>query len=186
MKIYQWMLLGVLLMAIPLLSGCSEDVIVLPSVTSQTTNGTVYDPSRTFELVSYCASASFDMNPNPNLLNCSLGNITDVSFNTVTHNWSCMSCSFDSSKCSSSLVSNITLYNGLNLTAEHIISSGFDGVFTVMCCNAQGSQCYRPLLLASNGTYQSCGAGYNELIGSITFNNVSNNWSVLSCLNGFK
>jgi len=55
-----------------------------------------------------------------------------------------------------------------------------------MCCNNAGTMCYRPILLSSNGTYEACGAGYNELIGSLTFNNVSNNWSVTSCLNGFK
>jgi hypothetical protein len=178
-------------MIIPIIfSGCSRidganifNSLIFGSVTI---NGTVYDASRSFELVKFCSGASFDTNPNPNLLNCSIGNITDTRFNNVTGNWSCMSCLFDSTKCATfPNIANITLYDGLNLTAEHIISSDYDSVFTVMCCNSAGIMCYRPIL-NNDGKYQACGAGYNELVGSITFNNVSNNWSVTSCLNGFK
>ena len=170
-----------------LLSGCSEDITLISKRTTlQTVNGTSYDPSRSFELVKFCSSASFDENPDPNLLNCAIGNITDTFYSNLTGNWSCMSCSFDSSKCVTSSVSNISLYGGLNISSEHIISSDFDGFFSVMCCNSLGSMCYRPLPISNNGTYDSCDAGYNELVGSITFNNVSNNWSVTSCLNGFK
>lgn len=151
-----------------------------------TINGTSYDPARSFELVSFCSSSSFSSDVNPDLLNCSLGNITDLFFNNLTGVWSCMSCSFDVSKCSSFSVSNINLYSGLNLSAEHILSSDFNGQFSVMCCNDKGSLCYRPNVINVAGVYESCGAGYNELIGSLSFSNVSNNWSVTSCLNGFR
>ena len=186
MNVWGWFMISLVCVSSVLLSGCSDDVIVLPTNTVSTVNGTVYDPSRSFELVSFCSSASFDSNPNSSLLNCSIGNITDLSFSNSSGNWSCMSCAFDISKCSTSTISNITLYAGLNLSAEHIISSDFNGQFSVLCCNNAGSQCYRPVLLSSNGTYASCGAGYQELIGSLSFNNVSNKWSVTSCLNGFK
>lgn len=182
----KWGLLVMVVGALFVLSGCQDlTYISNPSIVT-TTNGTSYDPSRTFELVKFCTSASFDYNPDPNLLNCAVGNITDLFYSNVTGNWSCMSCSFDGSKCVTTTVSNITLYNGLNLSAEHIISTDFNGQFSVMCCNPSGAMCYRPILLSANGTYAACGAGYNELIGSLTYNNVSNNWSVTSCLNGFK
>lgn len=152
----------------------------------QGSNGTTVDASRTFELVKFCNGASFDSKVDINNLNCSIGNITDTFYNNVSGNWSCMSCSFDTSKCSVSVVPNITLYSGLNLSASHIISADYDtGAFTVMCCNSMGTMCYRPYLI-SNGNYEACGAGYNELVASITFNNASNDWSVTSCLNGFK
>lgn len=180
----KWWLIVMVLATTITLSGCDDLMYISNPSTVTTVNGTSYDPSRTFELVSFCSASSFDSNSNPNLLNCSIGNMTDVFF--FNNSWSCMSCSFDTTKCSTTTINNITLYSGLNLTAAHIISSDYNGMFTVMCCNAAGSQCYRPQLLSANGTYQTCGAGYNELIGSITFNNVSNNWSVTSCLNGFK
>jgi hypothetical protein len=182
----KWWLIIMALSITFILSGCDSLMYVSSPSTLTTLNGTSYDPSRSFELVSFCSSSSFDSNVDPALLNCGVGNITDVFFNNVSSVWSCMSCSFDSSKCSTTTINNITLYAGLNLTATHIISSGYDGVFAVMCCNSVGSQCYRPNVLSGNGSYAACGAGYNELIGSITFNNVSNNWSVTTCLNGFK
>ena len=178
-----------LLMVITFVSGCSLQGNDIMTVTNniQGSNGTIVDASRTFELVKFCTGASFDSRVSISDLNCSIGNITDTFYNNATGNWSCMSCSFDATKCSvDGSVANITLYSGLNLTASHIISADYDtGAFTVMCCNNMGTMCYRPYL-SGNGTYEACGAGYNELVASVTFNNVSNDWSVTSCLNGFK
>lgn len=161
---------------------CTEDNNVCVSQT--TLNGTIYDATRSFELVKFCSAASFSSNVDPNLLNCSVGNITDLSF--FNGSWSCMSCAWDATKCSTIEVSNITSYLGLNLTSEHRLSSEFNGGFYVMCCNPSGAMCYSQLVSSVTYNGSVCSAGYNELIGSATFNNVSNNWSVTSCLNGFK
>ena len=167
-----------------MLTGCSDNYILKKSNTLSTINGTVYDASRSFELVSFCSASSFSTSNNVSNLNCSIGQITDVNFNhTVLNNWSCMSCVFKPEKCSIVNSSNIVDFVGLNLTSEHILGSEFDSGYVVMCCNAQGSQCYATKNTI-NSSSESCGLGYNELIVSST-NIVSNNWSVNVCLNGF-
>ena len=173
-----------ILFCILTVSGCSDNYILQRSSTVQTVNGTFYDPSRSFELLKFCSSSSISENSDPFLLNCSLGQITVMYYNNVTGNWSCMSCVWDSSKCLTQNVSDILGYTGLNLTSEHILSMEYSGGFYVQCCNVNGAMCYSRLITDNN--FSVCNAGYNELVGSMTFDNVTNNWSVTSCLNGFK
>lgn len=146
---------------------------------STTPNGTKFDPSKSFELQSFCDATSFTSNINPTLLNCSTGFMTDVKFNGSM--WLGMCCEYKASKCSEFNVSDILSYSGLNLTAEHILSSSYQGGFYVSCCNAQGAMCYFPQM----DNFTGCGNGYSEMVSHIHFDNLTSKWGVVSCLNGF-
>jgi len=168
-----FMLFGILMV-----SGCSEDVIMLNSNIVNSPNCSV-NVFHSFELFSFCDSTSFVNSSSYDSLSCASGNMTDVQYRNGS--WSAMCCVFKPSKCNAFSVSNITSYTGLNLSAEHILSSQFSQGFEVTCCNAQGSMCYAPIM----ENFTGCGAGYSEFVSHTSFNNVSNNWSVVSCLNGF-
>jgi len=105
-----------------------------------TVNGTIYDATRSFELLHFCNSASFSTNSDKDSLNCSLGEITDLSFKNG--NWSCMSCVWDTTKCSTTTINNISNYGGLNMTSEHILASDYGKGFYVMCNTASYSSIF--------------------------------------------
>lgn len=184
---YEFIIISLLSISCILVSGCSDTLLISRSNNFLSTdNGTKYDPSKTFELKKFCNSMIQDNNSNPNLLNCSVGQITDVFFNRLDNQWYCSSCDWDFSKCSQSNISNILSYTGLNLSSSHVLSSDFTNGFFVSCCNKNGAVCYSQYISPAVYNGSVCDKGYDEFVGSITFNNVSNNWSVTSCLNGFK
>lgn len=162
------------------LLGCKSDVITLPSSNIVTTPNSSVDVSKSFELQSFCDSTSIVSN-NSLSLTCSSGLITDLKF--INGNWSGLCCNYKSTKCFESNVSDILSYNGLNMSAEHILSSDYyQGGFFVTCCNSGGTMCYTPKMI----NYTGCGNGYSEMVSHLDFNSSGfNNWRVISCLNGF-
>jgi hypothetical protein len=164
-----------------LLTGCVNDDFYLDNTLS-TPNGTLFNAAQSFELLSFCSSTSFVTNVSPSGLSCGSGVITDVQFNSsYVNNWSAMCCVYDSTKCSIVNTSDIVLFNGLNLSAQHYLSSSYQSGFVLSCCNAQGTMCYSPIV---DSSFSGCGAGYSDMWISVS-NIVSNNWSVSLCLNGF-
>lgn len=173
----KYFIIGLCILSILFITGCATDYIFVTD--SETLNGTVFVPENSFELLSFCSSTSLITNVNPDSLSCVLGVLTDLQF--VNGNWSGLCCVFDNSKCASMNTSFVSNFSGLDLSAEHILSSKYYDGFVVTCCNSQGSMCYAPYV---DDSFNGCGAGYSEML--IHVKNLSGgNWSVTSCLNGF-
>lgn len=180
--------LGFFVVSIVFISGCSDNYILLPKSTSTLTtiNNTNYDPSRTFQLQSFADSCSIISSIDLDNLNCSSGdNALDYRYNATSGLWTTKCCDFKASKCYWYNVSDILVFNESKQYQDSILGSKYEDEYGVMCCNTQMSECVwqKPGL---NGSYDSCGAEYDQLVTSVKFNETGNNqWGVVACIDGF-
>lgn len=167
-----------------LITGCNKTLWIDRSVT-KTVNNTFYVPSQSFALQDFADSCSFVSSTNVSNLSCVTGDVSFVNLNQSSGVWTMSCCYFKTSKCSWYNTSDIVGFNESKQFADSILSAKVDAGFGVMCCNKQQSQCFfqKPSL---NGSYQSCDKEYDQIFASVSFNVTTSNWSVTSCLDGFK
>jgi hypothetical protein len=167
------------------LSGCQDngDTMIINSPV-HTVNNTFFDSSKSFALLDFASSCSVLTSSNVSNLSCSSGNSSFLRVNSSSGVWTLSCCSFLASKCSWYNSSNITGFIESKSFADNILSTKFDAGYGAMCCNSQMSQCFfqKPML---NGSLQACSKEYDQIFVSVSFSN-STNWSITSCLDGFR
>lgn len=167
------------------ITACSDKTILIDKTQTKTVNNTFFDGSRSFQLQDFASSCSFSVSSNVSNLTCSSG---DASFLTVNNGvWTLSCCDFLGSKCYWYNTSDVVGFNESKQFADNVLGSKFEsGTYGSMCCNSQMSQCFwqKPSL---NGSFQSCGQEYDQILVSSQFNATGNgDWSVVTCLDGFK
>jgi hypothetical protein len=155
------------------------------SLNQKTVNNTFYDSSKSFALQDFANSCSVVSSSNVSNLSCISGDSSFLRVNQSSGLWSLSCCSFKSSKCSWYNTTNISTFIESKEFADNILSTKFDGGYGAMCCNDQMSQCFfqKPML---NGSLQACNKEYDQIFVSVSFNSTTSNWSITSCLDGFK
>lgn len=168
-----------------ILTGCNSDEIIIKQLEQRTINNTYYDSSRSFELQSFADSCSFVIGINITSFNCSSGDVSFLKYNNNTSNWTLSCCNFKSSKCYWYNTSDPIIFNESKQFADNILGNKFESNWGSMCCNSQMSQCFwqKPSV---NGSFESCGMEYDQILVSSSYNNTTGNWSLTTCVDGFK
>ena len=168
-----------------LLVGCSEDTILINKGKTHTVNNTFYDSSKSFALQDFANSCSVISSSNLSNLSCSSGDSSFMRVNVSSGVWSLSCCDFKVTKCFWYNVTNISSFVESKQFADNILSIKYDGGYGAMCCNSQMSQCFfqKPML---NGSLQACDKEYDQIFVSVSFNSTTANWSITSCLDGFR
>jgi hypothetical protein len=175
----------ILLFGIVFLSGCDSGDIFITNPITHTINNTFYDSSKSFALQDFADSCSVVSSLNVSNLSCVTGNSSFLRVNSSTGLWSLSCCDFKASKCSWYNTTNISTFIESKQFADNILSTKYDGGYGAMCCNSQMSQCFfqKPML---NGSLQACDKEYDQIFVSVSFNSTTANWSITSCLDGFR
>lgn len=162
--------------------GWNNDNIILQNVFQQTktVNNTFFDASKSFALLDFANSCSIISSSNVSSLSCSSGNPSFLRFNNSTNNWSLSCCDYITSKCHWYNTTDMFNFTENKEFADNVLNMKYDEGFGVMCCNSQMKQCFKKL------NNLDCDKEYDQIIVSMSFNVSTGNWSVTSCLDGFK